>query len=547
MQKWMRRVAGRLTLIGALLGVAFVFRMEIAIGLVSLFMGGGRVGDIGPNQPITWSMPSAPDALPPAARPPNIVLILADDLGWNDLTFGGGGVAGGSVPTPHIDSIAQQGVSFTNGYAANGTCAPSRAAIMTGRYGTRFGFEFTPMPDTMRRLASLGRQRSTGSENEEPRSFDELGMPASEITIAELLKEQGYHTAHIGKWHLGGQDGMAAHEQGFDESLLMASGLYLPEDDPGVVNSKQPFDFIDIVLWSVLKYAASFNGGAPFEPATYMTDYYTDEAVKVIEANKDRPFFLYLAHFAPHTPLQATKADYDALSHIELHRERVYAAMIRALDRGVGQVLDALRANGLEENTLVVFTSDNGGASYIGLPDVNEPFRGWKATAFEGGIHVPYFVKWPAKLAGGETYDAPVHGFDFFSTAAAAAGAMPPVDRKIDGVDLVAHVNGDVSGVPHQGLFWRSGVAQSARVGDWKLNTNPGKVWLYDLAADPEERTNVATTRPDKLAELQTALERHNAEQAKPLWPSVVTANINLDRDESVPAEPGDEFSEWSN
>lgn len=550
MQKWMRRLAGGLTLIGALLGVAFVFRMEIAVGLLTLFMGGGRIGDVGPHQPITWSKPGDSHALPPGDRPPNIVLILADDLGWNDLTFGGGGVAGGSVPTPNIDSIAQQGVSFTNGYAANGTCAPSRAAIMTGRYGTRFGFEFTPMPDTMRRLASLGSQASSGSTapaDEEPRSFDEQGMPASEVTIAELLKEQGYHTVHIGKWHLGSVGGAAAHEQGFDESLLMASGLYLPEDDPGVVNSKQPFDSIDIILWSVLKYAASFNGGAPFEPARYLTDYYTDEAVKVIEANKDRPFFLYLAHWAPHTPLQATKEDYEALSHIELHRERVYAAMIRALDRGVGQVLDALRANGLEENTLVVFTSDNGAASYIGLPDVNEPFRGWKATVFEGGIHVPYFVKWPAKLAGGQAYDAPVHGFDFFSTAAAAAGATLPADRKIDGVDLVAHVNGDVSGVPHPELFWRSGVAQSARVGDWKLNISPGKVWLYDLAADPEERTNLATTRPDKLAELQTALERHNAEQAQPLWSSVVTVNVNLDRDESLSAEPGDEFSEWSN
>ncbi len=222
--------------------------------------------------------------------------------------------------------------------------------------------------------------------------------------------------------------------------------------------------------------------------------------------------------------------------------------MIRALDRGVGQVLDALRENGLEDNTLVVFTSDNGGAGYIGLPDVNAPFRGWKITLFEGGIHVPYFVKWPAKLAGGQTYDAPVHGFDFFSTAAAAAGAALPADRKIDGVDLVAHVNGDTPGVPHEKLFWRSGVAQSARVGDWKLNIGgPGKVWLYDLAADPGEETNLAEKRPDKLAELQTALARHNAEQAKPLWSSVTTVNFYLDRDLSIPAEPGYEFSQWSN
>jgi uncharacterized sulfatase len=546
--KWIGRGFGGLVVLGALLGVAFVFRMEIAVGLLSLFAGGGSIGEIGPNQPIVWATGADPEGRAPAERPPNIVLILADDLGWNDLTFGGGGVAGGTVPTPNIDSLAEQGVSFTHGYAANGTCAPSRAAIMSGRYATRFGFEFTPMPDTMRTLASLTSPSEGTADDEVPMAYAEQGMPRSEITIAELLKEQGYHTAHIGKWHLGRENGMAPHDQGFDESLLMASGLYLPEDDPGVVNSKQPFDQIDIILWAILQYAASFNGGPPFAPGGYLTDYYTDEAVKVIEANKDRPFFLYLAHWAPHTPLQATKADYDALSHIELHRERVYAAMIRALDRGVGQVLDALRENGLEENTLVVFTSDNGGAGYIGLPDVNAPFRGWKITLFEGGVHVPYFVKWPAKLAGGQTYDAPVHGFDVFSTAAAAAGAALPDDRKIDGVDLVAHVNGDAPGVPHEELFWRSGVAQSARVGDWKLNLGgPGNVWLYDLASDPGEKTNLAETRPDKLAELQAALARHNAEQAKPLWSSVTTMNVNLDRDLSVPAEPGDEFSQWSN
>ena len=217
----------------------------------------------------------------------------------------------------------------------------------------------------------------------------------------------------------------------------MASGLYLPKDDPSVVNSKQDFDPIDRFLWRALKYAASFNGGDAFEPSGYLTDYYTDEAIKAIEANRNRPFFLYLAHWAPHTPLQATRADYDALSHIENHRLRVYAAMIRALDREVGRVLDALEANGLEDNTLVLFTSDNGGAHYIGLPEVNVPFRGWKISFFEGGIHVPYFAKWPARIAPGTTYDAPVHHFDLFPTAVAAAGAKLPTDREMDGVDLL--------------------------------------------------------------------------------------------------------------
>ena len=548
MRQWIVRGVAGLLLLGCLLGVGFVFRMEIAVGLLSFLVGGDRNEDIRANQPIVWSASNDPMANASADRSPNIVLILADDLGWNDLTFGGGGVAGATVPTPNIDSLGEQGVAFTNGYAANGTCAPSRAALLSGRYATRFGFEFTPMPDAMRSVASFVSPGPEEGGDEVPIPYAQQGMPASEITIAELLQHRGYHTAHIGKWHLGQEDGMAAHEQGFDESLLMASGLYLPEDHPNVVNSKQPFDTIDMILWAILDHAASFNGGAVFAPGKYLTDYYTDEAVKVIEANKDRPFFLYLAHWAPHSPLQATKADFDALSHIELHRERVYAAMIRALDRGVGRVLDALRENGLEDNTLVVFTSDNGGAGYIGLPHVNSPFRGWKITLFEGGIHVPYFVKWPAKLAGGQIFDEPVHGFDFFSTAAAAAGAELPRDRKIDGVDLVAHVKGEVPGVPHEKLFWRSGVAQSTRVGDWKLNVSgPGKVWLYNLAADPSEQTNLAQTRPDKLAELQTALAQHNAEQAKPLWSSVTTLSINLDRDLSASAEPGEEYSLWSN
>ena len=376
-----------------------------------------------------------------------------------------------------------------------------------------------------------------------------MGMPSSEITIAELLQQRGYHTVHIGKWHLGRENGMAAYEQGFDESLLMASALYLPKNDPNVVNAKQDFDPIDKFLWRALHFSASFNGGETFEPGGYLTDYYSEEAVKVIEANKDRPFFLYLAHWAPHTPLQATKADYDALSHIPLHRERVYAAMIRALDRGVGQVLDALRANGLEDNTLVFFTSDNGGAGYIGLPDVNDPFRGWKITLFEGGIHVPYFVKWPAQLAAGREVASPVHHFDFYTTAAAAAGARLPQDREIDGVDLVPYARGEAPGVPHEQLFWRSGASQSALVNGWKLNVSdpPGREWLFDLRADPGEVRNLAVERPEKLAELRGALADHNAQQAPPAWPSQGSFPINLDKDLSIEDAPDDEYIYWSN
>jgi uncharacterized sulfatase len=539
-----------LALVGAL---AWINREDIALAAVGF--AAKRRTPVGPFQEVAWSTGADPQGRAPGDRPPNIVLILADDLGWNDLTFAGGGVAGGSVPTPHIDSIAEAGASFTNGYAANGTCAPSRAALMSGRYGTRFGFEFTPTPPGMMQLATLvgtrpGRLRGPIAHPDAERiDYADMGMPASEITLAELLAAQGYHTAHIGKWHLGRSNGMAPHDQGFDESLLMASGLYLPEDDPDVVNSKQAFDPIDRFLWAAMQFAASFNGGPAFAPGGYLTDYYTDQAVEVIEANKDRPFFLYLAHWAPHSPLQASREDYEALSHIEDHRLRVYAAMIRSLDRGVGRVLEALEENGLSENTLVLFTSDNGGANYIGLPEINQPFRGWKITFFEGGIHVPYFVKWPARIAPGTQVTDPVHHFDMYATAAAAAGAPMPDDRVMDGVDLLPFATGQATGAPHDALFWRSGASQSALVGRWKLNVSdpPGRAWLFDLGADPNEQRDLSAERPDKLAELQTALAAHNADQAPPAWPSQIDVPINIDKDLTQPDAPDDEYIYWSN
>ncbi len=553
-----KRLFGAALALVLLLAVAYGNRETIALKGVGLMM--QMRMPVAAHREIDWATGADPQGRAPSQRPPNIVLILADDLGWNDLTVAGGGVAGGTVPTPNIDAIAHEGVMFTNGYAANGTCAPSRAALLSGRYGTRFGFEFTPTPPGMMQLAALaprdeGRLRDSISYPDAAAvPYEDMGMPTSEITIAELLRDRGYHTVHIGKWHVGLTNGMAPVDQGFAESLLMASGLYLPPDDPDVVNAKQDFDPIDRFLWAAMRYAASFSTtDAPeldrFEPRGYLTDYYTQEAVKVIEANRDRPFFLYLAHWAPHTPLQASREDYDALAHIELHRERVYAGMIRSLDRGVGQVLQALKDNGLDDNTLVLFTSDNGGAGYIGLPDVNKPFRGWKISLFEGGIHVPYFARWPARIPAGTVVDAPVHHFDMYATAAAAGGASLPTDRRVDGVDLLPYVTGAAQGVPHRRLFWRSGASQSALVDGWKLNVSdpPGRTWLFDLSADPTERRDLSAERPDKLAELQAALAAHNAEQAPSAWPSRMSIPINIDKDLSQPDAPGDEYIYWSN
>ncbi len=568
MPTWQKVLWSTLAILGVVLGVGWIFRVEIALWGVQRMM--ANQVPVSPTQTVIWS--TGVDSRAAADRPPNIVLILADDLGWNDLSMNGGATA--TIATPNIDALAADGVNFSQGYAANGTCAPSRAALMSGRYGTRFGFEFTPTPSTMMPMMSListtiDRPLQPPSiPNTESASleFSEMGMPPSEITIAELLKEQDYQTIHIGKWHLGTTNGMAPNDQGFDESLFMASGLYGRLDDETVVQARQQFDPIDRFLWAAMRFAASFNGGPAFEPPEYLTDYYTNEAVAAIEANKDRPFFLYLAHWAPHTPLQASKEDYDALDHIELHRQRVYAAMIRALDRGVGEVMQALEDNGLDENTLVLFTSDNGGAGYIGLPDVNAPYRGWKITLFEGGIRAPFLARWPARFPAGTTIEAPVHHVDMFATAAAAGGAPLPDDRKMDGVDLAAFVppassaldgeDGDATttdpGTPHEYLFFRSGAAQAVRDARWKLMVSapPGgarQEWLFDLASANPERDDFLDQEPAIADRLRAVLDAHNAEQMAPRWPSTAAMPINVDRDLSQPDQPDDEFAYWSN
>jgi arylsulfatase A-like enzyme len=442
---------------------AWTLAALVAVTAIGYLAVGGRQGvallvakhvirkDAGPTQEVAWGRGpgSAPPAAPAGRRRPNIVLIVADDLGWNDVSTNGGRVAGGAVATPRIDSIARDGVNFAWGYAGNATCSPSRAAMMTGRYATRFGFEFTAAPVQFARV--VGDHAAPGALREpiyhaELESltppYEEMGMPPAEVTIAEVLRAAGYRTLHVGKWHLGEAPRFQPNAQGFDDSLgfLAGASMYLAETDPGVVNSKQDFDPIDRFLWAAHPFHVRFNGGEPFRPRRYLTDYLTDEAIKAIEANRHQPFFLYLAYNAPHTPLQAARSDYDALAQIGDPRLRVYAAMIRALDRGVGRLLDTLDALRLAEDTLVIFTSDNGGAHYIGLPDLNRPWRGWKATFFEGGIRVPYFMRWPGTLPAGRTYREPVSHFDIFATAAAAAGAAIPTDRVIDGVNLIPFV-----------------------------------------------------------------------------------------------------------
>ena len=541
-------------LLGAL---GWLNRIDLLLALVKFQS--EREFDIAPYREVPWQ--AGPAVAEAGERPPNIILILADDLGYNDISTFGGGIAGGRLQTPNIDQLAADGAIFEQAYAGNATCAPSRAMIMTGRYPTRTGFEFTPTPTGMGPAVSLiMNSMDSGlppayfnqAEAEAALPYQSQGLPTSEVTIAEVLKQRGYYTAHIGKWHLGRGEGFTPNDQGFDDSLLMASGLYLPEGDPQVVNAKLDFDPIDQFLWARLGYAAAFNndGAERFEPSGYLTDYWTDEAVKVIQQNKHGPFFLYLAHWGLHTPLQATREDYEAVGDIKPHRLRVYAAMIRALDRSVGAITKALEAEGLADNTIVMFSSDNGGAGYIGLPEVNAPFRGWKLTNFEGGLRVPMFLKWPGIIAPGTTVSEPVAHIDLMPTLAAAAQAPLPKNVAIDGYDLLPLATNTAGPVRDRGaLFWQSGYYRVVRQGDWKLQVSDklNKVWLYNLADDPTEQTNLAGVAVEKLTVLQALLAAHKASAREPLYPFLAELPVAVDKSLAERFEAGDEYIYWPN
>ena len=531
--------------------IGWSFRVEILLGGIEY-----RFSSIEVSEPrdIPWKQGPSASTTASLERPPNIILIVADDLGYNDISTFGGGI----VQTPSIDRLAKEGAVFNQSYSGASTCAPSRAMMMTGRYPTRTGFEFTPTPAGMGKAVSF---ISGGMDNNLPPGFydEEMeanqpsyqlkGLPPEEITIAETLKDSGYYTAHIGKWHLGNDNGMAPHEQGFDDSLLMTSGLYLPEDDLNVVNAKIPFDPIDKFLWKAMTYSNSFNSGDGnrFKPKGYLTDYWTDESINVIKANKNRPFFLYLAHWGPHTPLQATREDYEAVGDIRPHRKRVYAAMVRAIDRSVGRVLDTLDQEGLADNTLVMFTSDNGGAGYIGIPEVNQPFRGWKITMFEGGLRVPMMIKWPSKITAGTVVDTPVAHIDVMPTLAAAAASQSKA-TEIDGVNILplATSQGDQNW-DRETLFWQNGHYQVVRHGDWKLQVNDRPTdglqhWLFDLAKDPTEQNNLAAVRQDKVNELKGLLVDHQANAVGALYPATTQMPVMVDKTLAESFEEGDEY-----
>lgn len=487
-----------------------------------------------------------------AAKRPNIIVILADDLGYNDVSLHGNPL----VRTPNIDSIAQGGARFEAGYTGDAVCSTSRAALMTGRNYSRYGFEWLPnLPGFVRaRDGTYAKEKYPAKilpNDGQPIPPERNGLPQGEITLAQALKAQGYRTGIVGKWHLGTAPSLLPTSRGFDEFVGFPGGsaLYGKVDDPQVVTAKLPWSGIDGYLHANLT-TDIWRDGKRTPAKKYMTYELADEAVGFIERNKKQPFFLYLAFNAPHNPIQAPKAIYDRMGHIQDEKTRVYYAMIQAMDEGVGQVLRKLKAEGLERDTIVVFLSDNGGASYHHIPQENLPYRGWKTTYFEGGVHVPFFIRWPARIPAGSMVPGIASSLDLFPTFVAAAGGQLPADREYDGLDLTPAITGKAGpdALRERALFWRKGDYRMVRSGNWKLQTidDPKAVWLFDLATDPTERFNLAPVMPEKVMELKALYAEREKKYVVPAWPATARTRINVDG--HPPVIGGQvEYVEWMN
>ncbi|MEK6261680.1 MAG: sulfatase [Planctomycetota bacterium] len=422
-----------------------------------------------------------------AADKPNLVIFYADDLGWGEC----GCYGNKDIPTPNIDSIAKNGIRFTQGYVAATYCSPSRAGLLTGRYPTRFGHEFNS-------------------------THNHSGLSLKETTIADRLKSLGYATAAVGKWHLGGGAEYRPTKRGFDEfyGTLANTPFFHPTNfvDSRVSNDVQKVE------------DASF----------YTTDAYADRAVDWIEKNKSKPMLLYLPFNAQHAPLQAPQKYLDRFPKITDEKRKLFAAMMSAMDDAIGRVMTKVREAGLEENTLYFFIGDNGGPTQS-TTSQNGGLRGFKMNTFEGGPRVPFIAQWKGKLPAGKTYDFPVMNLDVLPTIVTAAGGKVDAAWKLDGVDLMPYLTGANKGRPHETMYWRFGPQWAVRQGDMKLVVSKGgsgQPELYNLADDFAESKDLAAAQPEKARELQALWNQWSAEQAEPLAPDA-PANQNKNKNKN--------------
>ena len=415
---------------------------------------------------------------------PNLIVIVADDLGYADVGFHGCK----DIATPNLDSIAKGGVKCSSAYVSHLMRAPSRAGLLTGRSQNRFGIETNPVSPAH-------------------------GPPTSEVLLPQILQKAGYVSGLVGKWHLGETQELHPLRRGFNHFFGFIGGGHDYFRGPARTKSG---------------YAGPLeHDGKQVELNGYLTDVITDAAIDFVQRHRDRPFFLHLAYNAPHEPLQSPEKYLGRQVHIPHEKRRTYAAMVTALDDGVGRLLSALRDLKLEERTVIFFFSDNGGPSRTGFDhpssnaSLNKPLRGEKGTFFEGGIRVPFLVQWRGRLPEGKTYDRPVSSLDVFATAAALAGVSLPSDREFDSVNLIPFLIGECSGSPHDRLFWRmlDRKTFAVREGRYKLiQTKEGGPWLYDLQSDLRECDNIIIKYPEIARRMLEAYHAWDRGLPAPRW-----------------------------
>ena len=409
-----------------------------------------------------------------AQQKPNIVFILSDDAGYADFGFQGSK----EFKTPELDKLANESIQFTQAYVSAAVCGPSRAGILTGKYQQRFGFEENNVPGYMS-ISCL--------------ADDDMGLPLDQTTIADHLKKQGYKTALFGKWHQGNADRFHPTKRGFDEFYGFRGGArsYLPYDKNNLLTRNED------------KLEQGFGNFS--EHKGYLTDELANEAISFINRNKENPFFIYLSFNAVHTPMEATAEDLAKFPNLKGKRKTL-AAMTLAMDRAIGKVVSALRTQGLRNNTLIVFTNDNGGPSDSNESD-NSPLSGTKANHLEGGIRVPFLMSWPNQLKNIKNYNSPISTLDLFPTFLTVAGGNTNEIKGLDGVNLIPYLKGENTEAPHEFLYWKKENRGAIRNQDWKLIRFPDRpAELYYIKEDISETNDLATQYPEKVKELYKQL-----------------------------------------
>lgn len=460
---------------------------------------------------------------PPAPhKRPNVVVILADDMGFGDPSCYGNEL----VQTEHIDSIARDGVKFTAGYSSAPLCSPSRAGLVTGRYQQRFGFEQQVSSGAFPERREVRLDDGSLAPLQGEAEFLRRGVPMTEKNIGELFKAGGYATGVVGKWHLGHGPEFLPQNRGFDFSAVFYGNTSLQStrlDDPELVSLKVDYhDEAKDTAWTREGLNGIRRNGELVEVDQYLMFYFRDQVLGFIEAHQDRPFMLYFPMNSPVPPLQVPRTYFerlrDSIANIAL---RGYSALLKAQDDVVGAVLTKLHALGLAENTLVIFVSDNGSA--VSRPGNNGPYSGGKMTTYEGGIRMPFVMKWPGHIRAGRIYEEPISTLDILPTVAAACGVSTGAAKPLDGVNILPYLNSEADGAPHEDLYWKLAGYSAMRRGKWKLYLEPRAsiAKLFDLDADPQERHDLSAVEPTVFADLKARYAKWDKSLPPRAWTNI--------------------------